>query len=148
MMANPTDVAYTAGLIDGEGHIGIYAQRNKRVKEPSYHLRVGVEMTHKPTVEWLVKVWGGKVNTYQPKNEAHRLEYIWMIWSNEALALLEAISPYLITKANQALLGIAFQKRKQWRSKLLRELPKGEKQVERSMAQALKALNRTGTKPR
>ena len=65
MPQKTTDLAYLAGLIDGEGYIGI--QQGRMWNRPHttwrwrYKLVVVITMCAKPTIRWVHQHFGGKV---------------------------------------------------------------------------------------
>ena len=108
------DLAYTAGIIDGEGCIHIRRQWDKRYRGCyKYTLTVSVVSTD----EWLPRglqfAWGGSVslNDRSKENPKWKRAYQWQIASKKALAFLISITPYLKLKKPQAEIGIGFQHR-------------------------------------
>lgn len=91
----PTNLAYMAGLIDGEGSITL-------MKCGKYYgSRLGVHMTDHAVVEWLADVTGvGRVRL--SRREGKSDIYKWEIFSRQAYAVLSAILPYLKSKKPQA----------------------------------------------
>lgn len=114
-----TDLAYTAGIIDGEGTIIIRRTSmwsNERWKKRGFGLAVQVGISDRELCDWLRELWGGSVYTYKDKrSEYWKAISRWFISANQALALLEAILPYLRLKRTQAEVGIAFQQAKKKR---------------------------------
>lgn len=111
-----TQAAYLAGLIDGEGYIGISIARGNKAAQgsrggESHRLCVTVRMTDRAPLEIAASWTGlGKVNVKKQQSERHRVPYEWIVWSRQAASVLLAIRPYLIVKAPQADLGIEFQR--------------------------------------
>ncbi len=109
-----TDLAYTAGIIDGEGCIHIRRQWDKRYKGCyKYTLTVSVASTDEWLPRWLQFAWGGCVvlNDRSIANPKWKPAYQWQLASGKALVFLTAILPYLRLKKPQAEIGIGFQKR-------------------------------------
>lgn len=109
-----TDLAYTAGIIDGEGCIHIRKQWDKRYKGCyKYTMMVSLASTDEWLPRWLQLAWGGSVrlNDRSKDNPKWKSAYQWQVASRIALLFLEAISPYLIIKKPQAEIAISFQKR-------------------------------------
>ena len=101
------DLAYTAGIIDGEGSISIIkTKRNK--KNCSFSLSVTVANNNEFLMSFLKERYGGTVNS---SNRWHRT-YQWRLCSNQAMAFLMLINNFLFLKREQAILGIQFQQRK------------------------------------
>lgn len=107
-------VAYAAGLFDGEGNICVAKYYCDRPTKPymRYQLKVSVGMTHYPTVLAFYREFGGFVvrnDSAHRKNPLNRVQYNWYAWSGYAHKFLVSVEPYLITKREEALLGIEFQ---------------------------------------
>ena len=108
-----TDLAYTAGIIDGEGNIGIYANMSRK-HNPVLKLRVRVNSTDEWLVHWLKQTYGGSVGyadlgTRLGKN--WKPVWWWTISCRKALLFIEAVLPYLRMKKPQAEIAIRFQQR-------------------------------------
>jgi hypothetical protein len=105
-----TDLAYAAGLLDGEGTIFICRQKAtaKGAISVSHYIQVSIVNTHKPTIEWTQKLLGiGKIiQTNQGKKPLYRIAF----YSKEAIKVLKILLPYLKIKREQALLAIEFDK--------------------------------------
>lgn len=112
-------LAYTAGLLDGEGSIGIICMKpgkNNNYKLPYHQLHVGIVNTHKGVLDWLKIKFGGSISRHD-KN-AKSKTWHWTINTRKAAAFLKIIYPYLIIKQGQAKLAIEFRdNRKDIRSK-------------------------------
>jgi len=109
------ELAWFAGLVDGEGSINISTQKDKHHKfsKSHYALNLEISLTHLPTLEKIKTMWGmGSLTEHKDKRK-HRPYWLWMVRANQALAILEVIYPYLITKRASAEIAIAFQRRRQ-----------------------------------
>ena len=104
-----TDLAYTAGIVDGEGTIGIYRIPHKNGKA-SYILQVFVGNTNEWLIQWLRFAFGGSI-VYRPSLEDsnHKPSWVWRLTANKALRFLNLVYPYLRLKKPQADLAIKFQ---------------------------------------
>jgi len=104
-----TDLAYLAGIVDGEGYIGITADHRKRnPKKPCWRLKVTVTNTNEWLMQYLKFSIGG--GTIQLKNSKNlRPCYQWEIRYGKAAEFLKLIFPYLRLKKPQAELAIKFQ---------------------------------------
>jgi hypothetical protein len=102
-MFDREDLSYIAGYIDGEGCFWI-GQHHK--------IGLSVSNTHKPTIEWLQRKFGGSISNPRKRKQHHRPVYTWQIVSQEALKVLQAVVPFLREKTEQALLLIALQQTK------------------------------------
>lgn len=93
------DLVYLAGYIDGEGCFSF---------GKNYKPCLSVTNTHRPTIEWLHRTFGGNVSRgSKPRKPNHRPTYTWAIVSREAVNLAAAVVVHLKEKTPQALLLIA-----------------------------------------
>jgi len=102
---NKEDLAYLAGLIDGEGYIGLIKRFEKRRKgEPTcYYLpNVSVGMCDREAVDFLNNMFEGTF-CITKKASPYRDVYQWTALSVKRVQpLLDAIIPYLKVKKKQA----------------------------------------------
>ena len=117
------DLAWFAGLFDGEGCISL-VKPNLNLKHPrkTYHLRISIGMTHLPTIQKVHNIWQlGQVYCYSAGKVASasvgRAE--WGVTTRQALHVLETVLPFLVTKREEAEVAIAFQKCKRNRGRRL-----------------------------
>ena len=105
-------IAYTAGIIDGEGYVGIDRQSNSCWGDctPYYYARVAVANTGKQLISWLQSNWGGSVNHRTLKNPRARDLWVWVISTGHSAKLLSIILPYLVLKKKQADTVIRFSR--------------------------------------
>lgn len=112
-------LAYTAGLLDGEGSIGIVVMNpsaKNRYKLPFHQLHVHVVNTNKEVLDWLKDTFGGSICVHDKKSKSDT--WTWQIYTKNAKKFLELIYPYLKIKRKQARLAIEFREyRKDIRSK-------------------------------
>ena len=95
-------LAYLAGIIDGEGTI--YIQHTQRGE---YRLKLYVVNTYEPLIRWLQDNFDGLVYSRISKKNPHwKRKWEWM--SNAEI--LPEIIDYLIVKKEQAKLAIEFRK--------------------------------------
>ena len=104
---------YIAGLFDGEGNVNIYRHEYDAPRKAGYELSIAIHNTHKGIVERLHGEWGGYLQARIRKTDKWKTGYAWKLSSNEAIALLEKIIPFLVIKREQAEVAIEFQKLKQ-----------------------------------
>lgn len=110
------DLAYVAGIIDGEGCIGLYLSK----KSSYYFIQVAVHMTNEWMITWLSNNFSGSKNVYTHyrKRANCKPEWAWNITGKKALEFLELIYPYLKLKKAEAEIAINFQRRKPFRKSL------------------------------
>ncbi len=87
-MKREKDIAYSAGIFDGEGHIHLNSGQM---------ICIRIVNTSKELIDYLTKVWGGKV--YTRKNQ-RTYDFI-IIRKDEIMDFVEAVYPYLIVKKDQ-----------------------------------------------
>ena len=101
-MANATEIAYIAGLFDGEGcvatyfHTGRYAQVIPKVA-----------MTDPRPLTAIAHMFGGTVRRIKDNRKPHyKPQFEWAVYGKKAKAFFEAIRPYAIVKRDQIELAI------------------------------------------
>ena len=106
-MPNPSEIGWSAGIIDGEGCIGVYSRGGKRADE--FRLQVCVSNTKKDILIQLNELWGGK---YYPLNRRtktnEKLVWMWILYDRRAGEFLQAILGDLIGKVEQAKIALEF----------------------------------------
>jgi len=112
--------AYLAGLIDGEGSLGIYISRSPSRKNAAVIARLKIGMCEEDLIRWLHKVTGnGTVTTWTVKKGTSRP--VWVIsWNGySAESVLRQCGPYLRLKRKQAALVLQWIRiSKSWHRKL------------------------------
>jgi len=99
--------AYAAGIIDGEGAIGIGHKSGSN----SYHLLVQVSMKMPTQVpKWLFDNFGGHYGEYAQSKNAWGEGTIakWSIHGSEAQEFIGLIVPHLLDKLDKAKMAIVF----------------------------------------
>ena len=110
----PTDPAvlgYLAGLVDGEGSIGITSafQRGKS-RSRSHTLRVSITNTSETLIAWLSDTIGGGLRLKRDSRKANwKPGYDWMLYAAQAEQVLLAVLPYLVIKRDQARIALEFR---------------------------------------
>jgi hypothetical protein len=87
-----TELAYAAGLFDGEGSISLVRQKNNRSHSP----QVAVASNDYEVLVWFQKRFGGSIVTKQPRKSTHSVSYDWRLTDRRALTFLQLIRPYLV----------------------------------------------------
>lgn len=131
------DLAYAAGIIDGEGSIGFrgFGKRDK----PFHAIWVRVSNTNEWLVKWLQFNFGGTVR--KAKSLPQRKDmWLWTIRTRQALHFLELIVPYLKIKRPQAEIAIQFAKARNYGRKRTDE----EIAVEQAQAILMRQYNKRG----
>lgn len=101
-----TDIAYLAGIIDGEGSITI--NRNTKYTNGRVSLRpkVTVSMTHEPTIAHIWSIGNASGNHWIDRRRTGVNHYVAEWRYQDAARILRELMPYLITKREQAKLMI------------------------------------------
>jgi hypothetical protein len=93
----PTDLAYLAGIIDGEGCFFI-----NKLKTEGYHRGVlQVVNTDKTLIDWIDSVFPGTAtghNRYTSSRKFERIIYSWTSSGDRLLNICEQVLPYLVIK--------------------------------------------------
>ena len=100
-MTHNEKLAYTAGLIDGEGYIGL--MKSNGYKYPTFIPVVKVASCDPYMTVFLHTNFGGNLENRTPKNPMHSDSRAWSIRGAKRVGqFLGAIRPYLIVKHLQA----------------------------------------------
>ena len=140
MIAN--ELAYIAGLIDGEGTITIKkrlpSQQTAKAVNTSYSGEIQVEMTHEPTIRRLKEIFGkGNIRT---RDRGHKPLWTWKVSDAAAREVAWELLPYLRIKQRQAELVIALPVWPRGRGAVPEELVT----LKEHMKQEINALNKVG----
>ena len=105
-LLSKTELAYIAGIIDGEGSISLVPSKLKRANGRSIFPLVRIANTNFGLIDWLGhRLAGGRHYTDQVSERRKPVAHIgWA--SNEAVLLLKAVLPYLVIKKPHAELVI------------------------------------------
>jgi len=143
-MANETDYAYAAGIIDGDGCIGIYKNKAKScISGYRYCLSIRVGMSDQLVPLWLKLTFGGSLSSGCNLGWGNLTMHKWALGSNQALDFLKQVLPYLKTKAKHAELAVQFQEKKRanrWSRR--KPIPTAVLEAEAILASNIHSLNR------
>src|SRR3990167_4371126 len=104
--------AYIAGLIDGEGNIGIHRHTDNRGKSKLHRLALAISNNNPQMHKFLIKKLGGIVTARQQQQDWN-INYVYKAQTSDLQYILESVLPYLILKKKQAILGLKFLASKQ-----------------------------------
>lgn len=107
-----TDLAYLAGLLDGEGVITIERVRpapHIKNGNPRYFAKVEVQMSDREPIDHLARLYDRNVMIKKPSANMTKPGYRLSWQSRIAAGLLEQVLPYLVLKRPQAVVVLAFQ---------------------------------------
>ena len=105
-----TEKAYIAGILDGEGSIGIYVARSGG-GHGSHVLQVTVKMSEPAAVEFISVSCGVPIHVGKVQGNSRPCGTV-ILRAGKALDLLSQCLPYMRVKKVQAEIGIEFQKAK------------------------------------
>jgi hypothetical protein len=92
-------MAYVAGLIDGDGHIGIRKGKNEDLPLIQFHNSM------KQASVFLHNLFGGTIACDMPKKESNRPIWKWMLQGKEGCKIfLDKVSQFLILKQDSAIM--------------------------------------------
>ena len=142
-MTTETEKAYLAGLVDGEGHIGITTAKSRpsRVAWHSHYMIVTLANTHIQTLVWVKSQWNGTlVIRKQPKQTVPIGNLRWS--SAQAVAVLKDIQPYLRIKVAQTDLALQFANIMASREKATKFISEEEWNLREELRMAIRQINR------
>lgn len=103
------ELAYAAGLIDGEGCItidkpgGVDRLTKYRTPRAGLILRVRVYNSNEAMITWLHTRFGGTAKKAKYKQKAYHLDqWYWQLLGKNAAAFLQQIHPFLVAKKTEA----------------------------------------------
>ena len=88
---NKVDLAYAAGILDGEGSICLTKNRSGRWPSP----QVAVASTDRELLDWLREQFSGSISIKKPRRSTHQVSYDWKLTDQNALRFLQLVRPYL-----------------------------------------------------
>ena len=101
-MYNHDDLIYLAGILDGEGSIGIEHLSPRKNRPKSYYVcRLTVVNTDLILMNWLKDTFEGQFDT-RKRVEHHKICHRWHIFGHDLEKVLKAVRPFLKLKCRQA----------------------------------------------
>lgn len=99
-LLTPTQAAYIAGLVDGEGTVTL----TRKHRNENRQLSISISNTEKMLLEYVHRtVAAGKITRKRTTKACHTPSYTYAVYNRQALNLLIQIQPYLHTyKAHRA----------------------------------------------
>lgn len=99
-----TDLAYLAGLVDGEGYIGIKKSKAYKCQgrqTPGYTVRLQVRMVDEPAIKFLAETLGGWYYKEKPHCAKGRPLFCYQVSNKAAESVVRCLLPFLrVKKAN------------------------------------------------
>ena len=91
---SPTDTAYIAGLIDGEGTVTLC----RKHRNENHQLAISISNTEIEMLNYVHDAIGaGKITHKRTTKQHHTPSYCYAIYNRQALALLKQVLPFLKT---------------------------------------------------
>lgn len=95
---NEVEKAYIAGIVDGEGTIGLWRHHKNETHTPN----VTVANNSLTLLQWIRSKVGGVIVSKKKRQAHHGDSYAWSIRQDRAISFLNEIKGYLIIKKQQA----------------------------------------------
>ena len=123
MVVSSTDLAWAAGIIDGEGTVRLNHGLRNTNRTEIFTPIIAVNNTDIRMVVKLKEMFGGSIHVsggkypYQYKGAIRRrkVTHMWTVCADAALATAESLKPYLVCKKEQAEKLLLFYKMKRQR---------------------------------
>ena len=100
--------AYLAGMIDGEGHIGIYMRRKNKTQNLNLVMFMTISNTSDELYNLFAETGVGAIAKRKPRKENYKPLNVWTISPNACRTLLPLVLPYLRIRKQQAVLAIEY----------------------------------------
>lgn len=100
-----TDIAYMAGLVDGEGYIGVKkskAYKSQGRQSVGYHARIQIRMVDEAAIKFIAEQLGGWYYKEKPSVAKGRPLYCYQASDKRAETVLRTLLPFLKVKAPSA----------------------------------------------
>ncbi|MCK4329798.1 hypothetical protein KAX02_08135 [candidate division WOR-3 bacterium] len=113
MRNDAVKLAYLAGIIDGEGTLGVY----KGKKGHLYKITFRVTNTDFRMIQWLIDNFGGNIDSIVKYKEGdnRKDKYAWKLEGKKGIKLMKRVKSFLVLKAEQANIAInMYEKVTRW----------------------------------
>ena len=100
------ELAYFAGIIDGEGSFVLHKHRSGY----RFACQIQIGNTDVRLMEWIYNRFGGSVNPERRSNLKHKPVYRWVCQADTLDILVGALLPYLVVKREQAEVILAYRR--------------------------------------
>jgi len=117
---DPLQLAYLAGIVDGEGSLCIYRvnpAKYNRYQSPNFRSVLNISNTKKELFDWIEENFGNLNKSKKhrrsmfKKNSTHeRWIYEWVVQGHRLVDICTQLLPYLVLKKRQAELILEFRK--------------------------------------
>lgn len=113
-MDKKSRIAYAAGIIDGEGYIGIKVYKpggSNGTINYTYLPRIVIKMNSGQIMDLFLSMFGGAVNLVPQRDSGYFPGFVWELTGSKATKVLKQLLPFLRTKKKQAEAAIRLQSR-------------------------------------
>lgn len=145
MIVTETEIAYLAGIIDGEGTLTLEKKHGTGPYADRLYLRPLVHVTNTDMVllDWIQVRFGGYLHPQPIGRAAERSKPCYRLtWGGtKALPLLDAVAPYLVSKRAQADVLFRHAATGDWRGK---PIPTEVHAERAALLTEIRALNKKG----
>lgn len=86
------DIRYLAGLIDGEGSVGMFSTGKGK-----HAFTIEIKMTQEHVIDLLVRHFGG-TKTARPQPNGWKHQWRWRVKGQRAVDLYASLRPHLLVK--------------------------------------------------
>jgi len=139
------NLIYLAGILDGEGWIGIVKTEIRRnEKSARYYLIIAISNTSKELMDWLCSKVGGTYCLAKENRKEWKDHYKWDLTGESAYKILQKVYPYLVVKREQAKMAMEFQLKRSITKQRRNGIPEEELLLREYYYQLLKGLNKRG----
>ena len=107
VVPSETDLAWAAGIIDGEGCIMVCYNGSSSARDARYYqVRLVVTNTNAPLIRRLRMFFGGSIAKCKKAKASYRQKAQWSLTGTLCVEGLRQVLPYLVSKAPEAELAI------------------------------------------
>lgn len=150
-MDKKSRIAYAAGIIDGEGYIGIKVykpSKNNGTINYTYLPRIVIKMNSGEIMDFFHGTFGGAVNLVPQRDTGYFPGFVWERSGSSAAKVLKQLLPFLRIKKKQAEAAIRLQSRidvgikKRFGNKHGNSLSANEVSIRKNIHEEIKHLNK------
>jgi hypothetical protein len=103
-----TEKAYLAGIVDGEGSIGIYHRDKDESEFKHSYADITIMNTSVSLMEWITSKVGIHYRVAYAEKGNRKQCYLLSLRGSRAISFICAITPYLIIKKDRSMIAIQF----------------------------------------
>jgi hypothetical protein len=103
-----TDLAYTAGYIDGDGCFYLGKEGTKKRLALKFVVRIAINSVNQKVLQFFKKLFGGRVGLIKKQHDNSKSLYQFSIGKNKSILMAKIISPFLIEKKQECQMLLDF----------------------------------------